>query len=59
MNKEKYLKEAKAKIDAMSIEKLREYCWKIDRNAQTYFEAWQKAEDKIKELKIELFIKNN
>ncbi len=42
--KEEYLKTSKEKIDNMPIEQLREYCWTIDRLAQTYFEAWQKAE---------------
>ena len=40
----------------MPIERLREYCWKIDRNAQTYFEAWQRAEEKIQQLERDLFI---
>jgi hypothetical protein len=51
--KEEYLKE---KIDNMPIEELREYCWTIDRLAQTYFEAWQKAEEKIHQLERDLFI---
>jgi hypothetical protein len=54
--KEEYLKTAKEKIDNMPIEELREYCWKIDRLAQTYFEAWQKAEEKILQLERDLFI---
>lgn len=54
MDKEKYLEKAKAEIDKMPIEQLREYCWRIDRNAQTYFKAWQKAEEKIQELEIEI-----
>lgn len=54
--KEEYLKHVKYNIDNMPIERLREYCWKIDRNAQTYFEAWQKAEEKIQQLERDLFI---
>lgn len=54
--KEEYLKTAKEKIDNMPIERLREYCWTIDRLAQTYFEAWQKAEERIQQLERDLFI---
>ncbi len=54
--KEEYLKISREKIDNMPIEQLREYCWKIDRNAQTYFEAWQRAEEKIQQLERDLFI---
>ena len=57
MNKEEYLRKEKQKIDNMPIEQLREYCWAIDRNAQVYFKAWQDAEEKIKELEMQLFIK--
>ena len=54
--KEEYLKSAKEKIDSMPIEQLREYCWTIDRLAQTYFEAWQRAEERIIQLERDLFI---
>lgn len=54
--KEEYLKTVKDKIDNMPIELLRKYCWNIERNSQVYFEAWHKAEERIKELESELFI---
>jgi hypothetical protein len=59
MNKEKYLKKLRDDIDKMPIEQLREYCWRLDRNAQTYFENWQLAEEKIIELEIKLSLKND
>lgn len=56
MSKEEFWKQFDEDVDKMSIEDLREYTKKLNRFCQIYFGNWQRAEEKIDILQIEIGI---
>jgi hypothetical protein len=54
MTREEAWKKREDDIDAMTEEQVKAYAKRLDRNAQTYFRAWQEAEERVTLLEMQL-----
>ena len=52
MTKEEYYQAKKDRVEKMTLEHLQKEYLKLDERASEYFQAWSKAEKRIKELEM-------